>query len=108
MTEESQPQQSKLVLPKTFDKCPNCGCTERFSEEALKGDFPPEKMEKRPPMILSAELVTQPPARLYPVKLMAVMDVCIECGTVYAVDLEKFVGRPQMGGDGGRLTRPLG
>jgi len=98
MTEEHK--ESKLVLPKTFDKCPNCGCAETFCQEALKADFPAEKMEKNPPVLLSAELVTQPPGRLYPIRLIAIMDVCVECGTVYAIVLEKLVGRPTGGGGG--------
>jgi len=102
MAEEGK--KTKLVLPKTFDKCPHCGSAARFCPEALKGDIPAEEMEKEQPVLFSFEYNAQPSGRLYPVKLMALMDVCVECGTVYAISLMRFVGRPALpgGGNGGR------
>jgi len=94
----------ELVLPKTFDKCPTCGSTRRFCEEALKGDLTPKDMEERPLVLYSAEFTIHPPGKLFPVHLVALMDVCVNCGTVYAFVLLKETLRPTLssGGDGGR------
>ena len=94
----------ELVLPKTFETCPNCGSTRRFSEEALKDDMPDK--DERKPVLQSSELFIQPPGKLFPVKVMALMDVCVECGTVYAMVLLKDTLKPQLGGDGGRGPSP--
>ncbi len=88
----AEEKQEPLVLPKEFLTCPNCGSSRRFCEEALKDDLPDADAAAGKPMILSGELVLQPKRALFPIKLLAVMDVCVDCGTVYAVELMKFKG----------------
>jgi len=95
------------VLPKHFDKCPNCGCTRRFCEEALKDDIPAKELEEHMPVLQSGEFTIHPPGKLFPVRLMALMDVCVACGTVYAVVLTKEHLRPTLGGgNGGKRQGP--
>ena len=85
-----------LVLPKKFAVCPHCGSSRRFCEEALKGDLSAEEMAEGMPILQSAELMVQPKGALFPIRLLAVMDACADCGTVYAVELMKFRGQPNL------------
>ena len=99
-------KQDPLVLPKKFDVCPNCGSGRRFCEEALKGDLTDADAADGKPMILSGELLLQPKRALFPIRLMAVMDVCVDCGTLYAVELMKFVGQAHLLEGNGHPGRP--
>ncbi len=74
-----------LVFPKEFNECPNCGSLRRFCVEALKDS----KDDKSIPILGSMELDVLPPGKLQPIKLQALTDVCVNCGTVYAVVLVK-------------------
>ncbi len=98
-------KQDPLVLPKKFDVCPNCGSSRRFCEEALADDLT-EADGPQTSVILSGELILQPKRALVPIRLMAVMDVCVDCGTVYAVEIMKFVGQPHLLEGNGHPERP--
>lgn len=79
----------------TFDKCPNCGSERRLMEELVKEQREQGKIQENtkpclqmlssiaaPPQALIAGLV----GALHPVGI-AITDACMDCGTVYAVQL---------------------
>lgn len=76
-----------LELPKTFDKCPNCGSTRRFSIEATK-----DRVDKGKgvPILTAVEYKYEGIAGA--VRIRAFLDVCVECGMMYAVELVKERG----------------
>ncbi|MDP3062304.1 MAG: hypothetical protein Q8O40_03670 [Chloroflexota bacterium] len=105
MADAEKPKEQELTFPKTFDKCPHCGSTRRFAEGGLKKETE-RAGDKETPVLMTAECIYV--RGLFPVKLVAVLEVCYDCGALYAVALLKFVGAPPtIGGNGpGRLQRP--
>jgi len=102
---DEKPKEETFTFPKTFDKCPHCGSTRSFVEVALKKEME-RAGAKDIPVLMSAECTY---ARgLFPIRLVALFEVCWDCGGPYAAALMKFVGAsPSMGGNGpGRLQRP--
>lgn len=101
----NEPQPQPLKLPKTFDKCPHCGSTRLFCHEALKEHMTPEEILAKNPVLGSIEHILSTP--LYTVRVVAIVDVCPDCGTVYAVAMfkQKLLNQPLMPGQG--PPRPL-
>jgi len=98
--EDQKEQKEPLGLPRTFEKCTNCGSTRRFCDEAMKEDLQLETLHGKQPVLLSAEYVYDTP--LYPVKLRALLDICWDCGHLCTVVIQKLKGRPTLhvGGEG--------
>lgn len=93
-----------LKLPKEFPRCPVCGSRRLFCQEAMKGDIDMAKPAGKVPALFSFELVYSTP--LFPIKLIAVGDVCVDCGTPRIVAMDKVRGQVRMPGDGrGPLIR---
>ena len=86
--------EDKPALPKTFDKCPNCGSAKRFSEVALEGETLPAEAQGKKITLTMLENIY--PTGLTMTKLQAPIDVCYDCGTVYAIGLYKSKGVMQM------------
>ncbi len=90
-------KEEKSQFPKEFENCPGwnhttnkpCGSTRRFAEEVGR-----EKREKGKgiPVLLSAEIIFQGPLDLFPTVAQGLMDICVDCGTVYAKALETRKG----------------
>ena len=90
-------KEEKSQFPKEFEKCPGwnhttnqpCGSTRRFAEEVGR-----EKREKGKgiPVLLSGEIVFQGPLDLFPTVARGLMDICVDCGTVYAKALVTVKG----------------
>lgn len=75
------------VFPREFDACPHCGCTRRFSREAMKGDFPEEQLNKRPPVVGTFQFRYRTPKGDF--QLSCLIDSCVRCGTIYTVARDK-------------------
>ncbi len=100
-----------LVLPKHFPECRVCGETRVFCAEAMKGDAPLnlESLGKTP-ALFSYEYAYD--TALYPVRLIAIGDICVECGTPRTIVMDKLKGKPRIlkgdGGPAGGLMLPRG
>lgn len=99
------------IAPKTFDKCPVCGCPTSFTVQAMKGDIHLQDLEGREPALFSFEKIYDTPN--YKLKLVAVGASCARCGVFYTLARDKMKGVPFVlpgrgrGGDGGpRIIRP--
>lgn len=81
--------------------CPRCGGMCWLGEELYR-----EYRREQGKLLFSQERTY--PWGLFPVHLQALFDVCLDCGSPYAVALVKSKGVPQLGGDGPRprLQRP--
>ncbi len=86
MSEKTQP----LGLPKYFDKCPVCGSTRRFTKEAMS-DIEPSVKDKIPPGLIQGEMIYLT-AEGAPWRILAFIDICIDCGMAYCVELTKEEG----------------
>ncbi len=86
MSDNPQP----LELPKKFDKCPACGSTRRFTKEAMS-DIEPSVKDKIPPGLYQGEMIYLT-AEGVPWRILAFVDICIDCGTAYCVKLDKEQG----------------
>lgn len=94
------------AAPRTFDKCPVCGCPARFTVEAMKGDLQIEDILGKEPALFSFEYVYQTPT--HKIKLVAVGDSCQRCGAFYTLARDKLKGIPfvKPGGDHPGLILP--
>ncbi len=83
-----------LKFPIEFDKCPNpdCGSTRRFCLEAMKGDIQIEDIGGQTPALFSFEYAYDTPTG--PVQLIAVGDVCVDCGLPRIVVMDKVRSKP--------------
>lgn len=70
-----------------FDKCPGCGCPNRYSVEAMRGEMPEKDLEAKPPAMGYLEHIYDTP--LYRVRLVVALDSCCECGMIYPVARNK-------------------
>lgn len=80
------------TLPMTFDSCPNCSSTRRFCAEMLGGKVPGDRV----PAIYQGGILYQAPGQLLPEALQAFVDVCLDCGILYAFRLEKIPVTPHL------------
>ena len=87
-------EHSTLVLPKTFDECPICGETGRFTVEAMKGDLQLQDILGKEPALFSFEYYYDTP--LYPIKLICIGDVCVKCGIPRIIAMDKVKGKPEV------------
>lgn len=72
--------------PRTFDKCPHCGSEKRFIKDAL-GELLPEGTPVQTNVGLQViQAGLQGPLVAY--MCLATMDACVECGTIFAVNLD--------------------
>ncbi len=86
---------------KKFTKCPNCGCEERFFESVANELKEKGQMRKEFGFHLDAKqgAITDPvkfEAQLVGSEVVGyafATDICPECGTIYAVKLERVVGK---------------
>lgn len=93
------------VFPRTYDKCPNCGCPARFTVEAMKGDLHLEDILGKEPALFSFEYIYETPT--HKIKLIVVGDSCVRCGAFYTLARDKLKGVPLiLPGSGGPLIRP--
>lgn len=76
------------VYPRTFDKCPVCGCPARFTVEALKDDLTPEKLKGSLPMLTSLEYKTETATHF--IHLLTLFDSCVGCGAMYTIARDKI------------------
>ena len=106
-----------MEYPKRFESCPSCGSTGKFGEietveEIKKGNLP---KDSRTAIMLSKTMIFNPQdskvllfRREVPV-LIGVFDVCVNCGCLYCVEMQKGVGmvEPQVGPGRGGNTLPF-
>lgn len=76
------------VYPRTYDKCPFCGCPARFTIEAMKGDLHLEDILGKQPALFSFEYLYSTPTQ--EVKLIVVGDSCVRCGGFYTLARDKI------------------
>ncbi len=76
------------LYPRTFDKCPFCGCPARFAPEALKGEFLLDRPRTSEPAMGSLEFITETPT--HTIKLIVVVDSCAKCGMIVPVARDKI------------------
>lgn len=81
------------VFPRTYDKCPVCGCPARYTVEAMKGDLHLEDIMGKEPALFSFEYIYDTP--LYTIKLVVIGDSCVRCGAFYTLAREKLKGIPK-------------
>ena len=93
-----------LTFDKTFDKCPNCGCTETLAGIAAKEGK--EEGVLDPDAVLGLAAINMQifsPAReavsaigtKFPA-IAAVMDLCLDCGTYYATYMMKSIAEKKL------------
>lgn len=82
------------AAPRTFDKCPVCGCPARFTVDAMKGDLQIEDIFGKSPALGSFEYRYDTP--LYPVRLVCIVDSCVRCGVIYTLARDKIKGQPKI------------
>ena len=78
MSEEKQP----LKFPMEFKKCPCCGSERRFAEEV--GEQAKREIGWDDPRI---PIIARPQAtfgKFVVIKAIALLDVCLDCGAIYA------------------------
>ena len=78
------------IAPKTYDKCPVCGCPATFTVQAMKGDLQIEDILGKHPALFSFEYLYDTPN--YEVKLVAVGASCARCGVLYTLARSKKKG----------------
>jgi len=92
------------IAPKTYDKCPVCGCPATFTVKAMKGDV---YMQGNPALFSFEKLYDTPN---YEIKIVAVGASCAKCGVFYTLARDKMKKVPLVvpPGSGGRpkLFRP--
>lgn len=79
-----------VTFPKEFPNCPVCGSTRVFAQEAMKGDLQLETLGGSIPALFSFEYVYDTP--LFPMKLLAIGDVCVDCGSPRILVIDKVRG----------------
>lgn len=82
------------VFPRTYEKCPGCGCPARFTVEAMKGDLQIEDIFGQKPALGSFEYVYETP--LHVIKLVVIVDSCVRCGMIYTLARDKMRGVPRL------------
>lgn len=97
------------IAPRTFDKCPVCGCPATFTVEAMKGDLHIENIRGKQPALFSFDYLYDTPT--YQVKLTAVGASCVRCGVFYTLARDKMKGSllvvpKKPGGDHPGLIQP--
>ena len=97
------------VAPKTYDKCPVCGCPATFVVKAMKGDLHLEDIRNKQAALFSFEYLYDTPTQN--IKLMAVGASCARCGVLYTLARDKMKGSPLVvpkkpRGDGPDLILP--
>lgn len=70
-----------------FDKCPACGCPNRFAMEAMRGETAEENLNAKPPAMGMFRFDYD--TALYRISLITVVDSCCKCGLIYTVAREK-------------------
>ena len=90
------------LAPKTYDKCPVCGCPATFTVQAMKGDLQLEDILGKEPALFSFEYLYDTPNM--EAKLVAVGASCARCGVFRTLARDKMKGAPlilpkQRGGD---------
>ena len=80
-----------MIYPKTYDKCPACGSTQRLVAEEMADKLKPNQkaaiLVTQTPLI-NNDLVTKIIATR-PVKvLVGLFDVCAECGLLYCFEAQ--------------------
>ena len=89
------PPEEPFKLPKEFDTCPNpdCGSKRLFVEEALKHDMNLEGLGGKTPILFSFEYAYETVNG--PVRLIAIGDVCYDCGLPRIVVMDKVELKPK-------------
>jgi len=72
------------IAPKTFDKCPVCGCPSSFTVKAMADDM---HIQGNPALFSFEKLYDTPN---YEVKLVAVGASCARCGVFYTLARDKM------------------
>ncbi len=83
-----------LVLPKEFPVCRACGSDRFLCQEAEKGDVLIGRAGTGKPVLFKFERTYN--TALYPVRLVALGDICPDCGTLRAVVIDKVKGKPRI------------
>ena len=98
-----------MQYPKQFNNCPNCGSEKRIVEEETKLEIDNGHLKpgtKIPATVFRA-MIFDPNntsvllvRRQFPV-IFGLCDVCSDCGTIYASEIQKVVGmaEPQIKGN---------
>jgi len=76
------------IAPKTYDKCPVCGCPARFTVKAMADDLQLEDILGKKPALFSFEYLYDTPTS--EVKLVAVGASCARCGVFYTIARDKL------------------
>ena len=97
------------IAPKTYNKCPVCGCPATFTVEAMKGDLHIEDIRGKQPALFSFEYLYDTPN--HQVKVVAVGACCARCGVFYTIARDKLKSVPLVmpkkpGGDHPGLILP--
>jgi len=87
-----------VLAPKTYDKCPVCGCPSSFTVKAMMGDIHLQDLLGNSPALFSFEKIYEIPNGK--IKLVAVGASCARCGVFYTLARDKvrgvkfFLGNP--------------
>ena len=86
MTEETK-EQKELIFPIIHDKCPVCGSTRRVANEVKKQEAAKGKVHEEANFGLGMyrAAISDPsiPSLSCPI-IIAILDVCVDCGAVYS------------------------
>jgi len=86
--DQNPPEDYGPVFPRTYDKCPFCGCPARYTVEAMKGDLHLEDILGKEPALFSFEYNYSTPTQQ--VKLIVIGDSCVRCGGFYTLARDKI------------------
>lgn len=94
-----------VIAPKTYEKCPVCGCPSSFTVKAMAGDIHLQDLKGRAPALFSFEKTYETPSQT--IKLVAIGASCARCGVFYTIARDKVRGVPlrvvrNLPGDGGK------
>lgn len=78
-------------LPVEFSSCPNCGSTRRLGEEIQKMQ-PSSSMPVGAKIALNQQIIPLAQSLLTGKVLVIVSDICIDCGTHYAILIGEHQG----------------
>ena len=85
--------------PKTWDKCPVCGCTDTIANSVLQEEKDKGKIGKEAKAYISQTqslIADMTKAFLTAPVITAYYDICVDCGIVYCVHVEVVQASPQM------------
>ncbi len=91
----------QIPFTKAFKECPSCGSTNRVANEVIQKQKDEDKVRKDVRAWLFSHQsmiadITKPHIQV-PV-VISLYDVCMDCGTVYCIEVGVRMGQPQKQG----------